>query len=107
MNVGDPVVAIPCVRNPARKSDSTAIQVGKPASFVAHPDKRWGSIGHHSKALFALAQNSFGLPFAPSLPQQARNQQGLSDNQDHGSNNVFPLALPERRRPVLDYAASR
>src|SRR5271168_1520420 len=38
MNVGDPDVAVPCVRIAACKGDSTAIDVVNPASFVAHPD---------------------------------------------------------------------
>ena len=100
MNVCNPFITVFCVvRRPACKSNSTVIQVGNLASGVAHPDKRRGGIGHHTEAFFALAQNSFGLPFARSLQQQARDQQGLGDNQDDGNNNVFPVALPKGRLP--------
>ena len=46
MNVCDPVVTVTRIRIRACERDSTAIQVGNPTSGVAHPDKRWGGIGH-------------------------------------------------------------
>jgi hypothetical protein len=100
VDVRRPRVSVSSIWVPAGKCDSPVIQVGDFALLVAHPNQRGCRIRHHPELFLAITKNSFSLSFPRSLPQQSKNQQCLSNNQQNRSKDVVSVALPEGGLPI-------